>query len=432
MARAHEHRSQCTSPLVQLVAVLHPRLESCSDLAYRGVLPGALGRFIKRAANESSSDMRGVPEPLDELFSSSRDLSTAAEDVERSLSNLFSAAGAGVNVLRLLFLGLRSIRAEYLKRISAWADATEAALDAGTFVPALPLPPPAAQPPDTRLLDWLASAAGLAFLRELRWLAPSMEVAVARLRGACRVPGYRPSDARLRNLLVAAGVPSTHQGQLTWVVDGLAYVARSLLSHTCNCPRILPAPILSCCAACRGVQMHAAVAVRPCPWCRQNSALHCQACGWALHYRGACAWNKGANRLFSPTADAPVVLCPDCHWAWMRARAALPWVQGPNTPSALDALVRNLRDRCAPGAGLHSSRVASTLRQRLRRHLRRWLSAQWQPISDALHNFRTLCLPNVMEEAHLRNELRAAVDNMVRSGFVLTSEVDGHTLVREA
>ncbi|CAE7837193.1 unnamed protein product [Symbiodinium sp. CCMP2592] len=410
------------------------RMESGTDLAYRGVLPAALGRFITRTATAASNDEPDDPDPLaDESFSSSRDMHGASEDVARSLSKLTSVAGAGVSVLRLLFLGLRSIRAEYLKRIAAWADATEAALDAN-IQPAPPLPLPAAPAPDA-FLDWFASSAGLGVLRELRWLASPVEVALARLRGACRIPGYRPSDARLRNMLLAAGVPSTQRDKLSWMVDGLPWeLARVQLSQVCQCPRLLPAPLISCCITCRGAQMQPAVAARMCPWCRQDSAVHCQACGCALHFRGACAWNRGANRLFLPTAEAPVILCPDCHWAWMRARAALPWRQaGPETPSALTALVVDLRGRCSPGAGLHSSKVASTFRQRLRRHLRRWLSPEWKSLEEALRSFRVLCQPVVLDDASLRAELTVAADALVRSDSALKQQgADRQLLLRGA
>ena len=202
------------------------RMESCNDLACRGVLPSALGHFIKRTADAASNE--APVDPDSEFFRSSQDLNAASEDVAHSLRNLTSAAGAGVNVLRLLFLGLRSIRAENQ---------------------------------------------GLEVLRELRWLAPALEVAVARLRGACRIPGYRPSDARLRSMLLAAGVPSSQRGKLSWVVDGLPWeLARIQLSHFCHCPRIQPEPRISCCSTCRGAQLQTAVAHQMCPWCHQDSA----------------------------------------------------------------------------------------------------------------------------------------------------------------
>ena len=59
-------------------------------------------------------------------------------------------------------------------------------------------------------------------------------------------------------------------------------------------------------------------------------------------------------------------------------------------------------DNCAPGAGISSSRISATLRQRLRRHLLRRMSPAWV----------------ILELSSLRSVLQAMVDGLARQGTV--------------
>ena len=84
------------------------------------------------------------------------------------------------------------------------------------------------------------------------------------------------------------------------------------------------------------------------------------------------------------------------------ARSALPWSQPVPTPPHIQLLMTAQSDNCAPGAGISSSRISATLRQRLRRHLLRRMSPAWV----------------ILELSSLRSVLQAMVDGLARQGTV--------------
>ena len=129
--------------------------------------------------------------------------------------------------------------------------------------------------------------------------------------------------------------------------------------------------------ASRPVLHIAAAAPLQSPWCRHISEGKCAV---SLHFRGQCAWNRGAR----PPAATPTLLCPDCHWRWLCARSALPWSQPVPTPPHIQLLMTAQSENCVPGAGISSSRISATLRQRLRRHLLRRMSPAWVPLEQFL------------------------------------------------
>ena len=81
---------------------------------------------------------------------------------------------------------------------------------------------------------------------------------------------------------------------------------------------------------------------------RHISEVHCRACAVSLHFRGQCAWNRGANNLFRPSAATPTRFCPDCHWRWLGARSSLPWSQPVPTPPHIQLLMTAQSDKCVP------------------------------------------------------------------------------------
>ena len=137
------------------------RREQGWDLAYRGVLPAALGASLQKTRTSDQLDDLAA-----ELYGTHRDIPAATTELATNLSCHEAAIGAAIAPIQLLMLGLRLIRAEYLKRIGAWSKAYQAS-------PSLQPQPQIALEGDVvaRLDlfgDWLSSEAGKHCLRELR------------------------------------------------------------------------------------------------------------------------------------------------------------------------------------------------------------------------------------------------------------------------
>ena len=164
------------------------------DLAYRGIMPRELGRFLRRHGQSNCTRLPEEDAP-DEQFGSFLDMQGAADELVATAERCVRAVGAAIGVLRLLMLGLRCIRAEYLKRLDAWASAMTASLSEATaqVLPAGPL---------DRARTWLRTPEGGTFLRELRWLAADRSTAVNRLRSVLRT---NHSNDRLAEILMEFG-----------------------------------------------------------------------------------------------------------------------------------------------------------------------------------------------------------------------------------
>ena len=88
-------------------------------------------------------------------------------------------------------------------------------------------------------------------------------------------------------------------------------------------------------------------------------------------------------------------------------------------------------DNCAPGAGVSSSRISATLRQRLRRHLLRRISLAWVPLEQILDSFRTACAPMVLPLSSLRSVLQALADGLASQGTVDLLLRNGQVHIRQ-
>ena len=384
------------------------RLEHGHDLAYRGIMPQELGRALKRLAGEESANVSSVLDDDDEQFGSSVCINAAAEEHKSSLSHLDVHVGAAAGPLRLLVMGLRAVRAEYLKRIQVWSEAVHAALH--TAVDPVAAPPPAVATDGFVL--WLASATGRECVRELRWLGPTRRVAVQRVRQEYRA-GL--SDNRVVRQLSASGVPFLDQDDLCWnVCDHPWGVCRAALQRVCQCVRVHPMPQLACCSTCGGLQIAEVRPALPCPWCRQLGELTCAACSVSIHYRGGCSWNRGAHASYRIRAEEAIQLCPDCHWVWVQACSAIPLGHHRPAPTDVRDHMTGLADRCLPGAGICSARVVQGMRQRLERFFRRWSGTEWRRVGDAARSFRDLCQPRVLNAEGLLDDVNRVVDSLVQ------------------
>ncbi|CAE7339315.1 unnamed protein product [Symbiodinium microadriaticum] len=185
--------------------------EQGHDLAYRGIMPQELGRFLRRHGQPTCHRSQPEEDAPDEQFGSFLDLQGAADELAAISVRCVQAVGAAIGPLRLLMLGLRCVRAEYLQRLDAWASAMTVSLNESTAPagPLLPRPPAA---PD-RAHIWLRTPEGRSLLKELRWLAPDRHTAVHRLRSVLR---SNQSNDRLAEILTEFGAPMRTGAVLSW------------------------------------------------------------------------------------------------------------------------------------------------------------------------------------------------------------------------
>ena len=146
--------------------------------------------------------------------------------------------------------------------------------------------------------------------------------------------------------------------------------------------------------------------------------------------QGTMLLEHGAHSAYRPSASSPLPLCPNCHWRWLCARSSLPWSRPSPTRPPILQLMSTLSAECVLGAGVASSRIGATLRQRLRRHVRQWLPTDWIPM-EAFNSFRTACAPMLLPVAALRCELQAVVEGMAQQGSTQLRIINGRTQVRK-
>ena len=382
----------------------------CSEVNDFGNEPGnnsaastaAEGASHLAVSSPPSPDAEEVLDIEDEQHGTSQNLSSASAEAEGSHAS-FAAEGLQVHCACSSLASVALVPNTCKGWVSDRANAMRASLDSVEVAADVPVPLRVVDP----IPSWLASPSGRAMVRELRWLVPDERTAISRFRLAFLPQGTRVSDTHVLRLLSSAGVPLRDCGSVVrWNSEKLSWhLARSLLLRQCTCADAgeRPRQPVQCCPRCCGA-LFADIAPEgplPCPWCRQRSVVSCRACGVSLHFRGQCAWNHGANNVFRPSADNPTLLCPDCHWSWLCARSSLPWTRAGPSPPAIQQLMASLSDGRAPGAGVWSSRVVATLRQRLRRYLRRRISPTWVTLEERLGGFRAACAPIILPLAEL-------------------------------
>ena len=111
-------------------------LEGPADLAYRGVMPAALGRAIQNVDIEKEDK-----DPDLEWFATIYDPAQTTQDADRR-STLWRLQQPAIMVFTTLVLGLRWLRAELRRRVKAW----KAVATASYHVPSPPINPTATPP----------------------------------------------------------------------------------------------------------------------------------------------------------------------------------------------------------------------------------------------------------------------------------------------
>ena len=318
--------------------------EMASDLGYRAILPFALGQAVCRlAASTTTNSFAG------ERFAVVHNPGDVQQEAVQETARKKQMAPA-ITVTTLLLLGLRRVRIEYAKRTSFWRACAssffeETPVDVG---PSRGLPAP------STLQGWLASAAGQSCVKEWRWLVPTPSVLESRLR---REPtGVRSLTCQHMAEIQAHGVPLMIDGSPSWGPAQLLWQdARLVLNTRCACVATSPLPALMVCDGCGCARLSPACAsadALSCPWCRQRHGAVCRMCSRLLHFRGECAWNRGAHGVYNTSPHEIVLLCPDCSWQWVQLLQACP--SRPSVFPPTGELARHLgmlEAATEPGAG---------------------------------------------------------------------------------
>ena len=352
-------------------------LEGACDLAYRGIVPRALGKAL------DAHDMVVGAAPPVHSDSDGEEYATLAqpEQVEQEVMKITARQKRCCNAIRVttvLLLGLRKMRAEYAQMISAWCELQKLASSLSTPV-AAPVPPagnaphPQAAPAIPRaillssiLQEWLTSQEGLSVIESLRWLAPGPSTLVARVRSEMGIPTGASSQQVLR-ACEPLGIPVRTAEVISWGSGLPAWSdAREEWQIPCACAGAPHGQTIHRCSTCGGAVagQSCAPAVRSlCRWCGTAANLVCSSCLRGIHFRGECCrWNCGAAPQFAPSASQSRALCPDCMWEWVRALAS----SASPSPAALVALdIRAQMERSASnmaagaGAAIARNRVPS-------------------------------------------------------------------------
>jgi hypothetical protein len=208
--------------------------ERAHDLSYRGIIPRELARTI-----QTNSDLEEDGLEDTDNFSLEDQPDQVALEVEKSRSRHKSLEQI-LRVPHLLLLGLRKIRHEYMCRIHLWTD-----LHPRTLTPApLPVlsPPPLIQTSSSRsatslprrIHAWLSHPVGRDWLRGLRALLPSSQIAYERTIREFNVG--RTSPASLARLLQNLGVPIRHHSEVMVGPSLRSWRSiREQWSNTCSC-----------------------------------------------------------------------------------------------------------------------------------------------------------------------------------------------------
>ena len=257
------------------------------DLGYRAVMCAEFGRALCSSVVPNSHHESDPGESFSVIFQPS-----AVSHEIRCFTQRQQNLRPAILFTTLLLLGLRRIRVEYAKRIAAWRACAEV-----RFSVSLPVPPPPALAQGSLFLRWLESASGKGCVWEWRWLLPPPSVLEARVRReGC---GVRALSAAHLLAIQNLGVPILVNGSPMWGPSPPSWdEVRAALSLTCGCPSsVLPDPPLSICARCGRARVAPPCSpedVLPCIWCRRSHGPACRLCCHAVHFRGECAWNRGA------------------------------------------------------------------------------------------------------------------------------------------
>ena len=298
-----------------------------------------------------------------------------------------------LNFSTLLLHGLRAIRYHYATRMSFFISCVKLHMHQPEAVPH-PLVP-AARSPSDRFSAWCSTPAGQGVLQQLRWLAPTQQILVARLQAELgTVPAS--SQALWVSLSQSRGVPIRTGTSLSWGFHLSWDDAKSLLRTRCTCD-LLPGPIPALCL---------------CPTCGEAQTQSASTETFLVF---------GAVLLvlvFAPTPDHTICLCPDCAHSWMHLAASSPIrVLRPAVPRELWLHVSSLANRAQVGAGHNVAQQTGLSCRRIKRWLLRYLQRHSGPIP--VSTIRIDCLSAFAGAPDLNPIFTTVISNMRREGALL-------------
>jgi hypothetical protein len=287
--------------------------EKAHDLSYRGILPRELARTIH------GDPVPATEETIDtESFALQDQQDQISSELEATSKRHMSLARP-LRVQHLLLLGLREIRYEYMRCIDLW-DLLHPAVQAAS--PSLGLPPPTRNPTSRsatalprRIQAWLLHPAGRMWLRDLRALLPSPQIAHARVSRDFNIG--RSSLTSIVLLLQPLGVPIRLAPGISLGPFGRSWSSlREQWARKCSCSPCHSPPglCLSCGLASPSAASPSATA---CYLCDRNSpnGPFCHCCGSPFHFQQDCLLGHGVHPLYRANFFSGGTVCPDCIWS---------------------------------------------------------------------------------------------------------------------
>jgi hypothetical protein len=270
------------------------RRETATDLAYRCLMPVGLGRALLPDTDDSGSGD-------EEDFATHWQLDAAVEEAAVTNAKRMRLRRA-VYITTVVAAGLRRMRWEYAQMIDAWFELRMLSDgDTGGHHPVAPPAEPdvAAQAPSSvsrgkvlnaRVNAWAQSPSGQDCIAQLRWLIPTHEVLVARIRAEVGAGSGAGAD-QIRRSCEPLGIPVRGASGIMW---GCGYPsgeeAVSRLQGSCTCAGVVAANANQqiiicgqCGGACPAVAQDISM-VRKCRWCKASCNSECWGCGRATRH----------------------------------------------------------------------------------------------------------------------------------------------------
>lgn len=421
------------------------RAECEVDLAYRGVIPRALGYVLRE-----TSDTMDPESSSEEDFATANEADAAMREASRARSR-WSRAGAGKEVAVALVLGLRKIRASYVRQIEAWCELRRLACATPSGPEAEegeeeededPAAPPAPAVSRTvelenRISAWAATANGCHSIAQLRWLIPDHSTAVARIRAELAFP-TGAGEKQIRAAIERLGIPVRQGDVVSWGADLPSWEeVKARWCCQCECPAVPQQHGLAVCGGCGGV-MFPSHGQEPmpgiCRWCSQPCMEVCSSCYRGVHLRGQCKWNHGASPLYVTFSQEGKAVCPDCLWDWVCMCDVQPSSTNPDTMSpGVNEHMHELAGNCLPGAGSTNVEPGTSRPSFGRGRARRWVlaylaSRAWTRKRSVVAAFLSAMRSRSGNPSPARVE--GVLSGLIQSGHLLEDGSGVHSAVR--
>jgi hypothetical protein len=330
------------------------RLEGPADLAYRCLLPKALGRALICHGRE-------VPDtPRENAESQPR------EEVSRESAQRLRAAtllAGPIRVTTMLLVGIRKMRAELSVRMSAWRELRTLEIQP----PAVPVSNsvhlPVAGSASTVIASWASSLVGSASILHMRARLLPLSAVLARTRIECRIPAGS-SDRAVVSILGPMYIPYRQGESVGWGDGRRSWdVVRSFLQRPCQCSTSSTQAVgMWICPVSRLSKIPGTCAVPVahhgvCDSCSRPAQDRCPGCLRGVHFGTACGqWMHGVDVRYGPGPSDQRWLCPLCLASLVREVCdghVRPRLDYPCRGASQHMAALSLQ--CLPGAGVNTA-----------------------------------------------------------------------------